>query len=72
MRIFWILQIGQTYAIVNRDEVIEKRGMRHKQWVMTQGYLVLSIFQNRDLLNVSTQVGRYGFLTNAEYHTGNA
>ena len=31
-----------------------------------QGYLVLSIFQNRDLLKVNTQDGRCGFLTAPE------
>ena len=31
-----------------------------------QGYLVLSIFQNRDLLKVNTQAGRCGFLTAPE------
>ena len=32
----------------------------------SQGYLVLSIFQNRDLLKVNTQDGRCGFLTAPE------
>ena len=31
-----------------------------------QGYLVLSIFQNRDLLKVNPQDGRCGFLTAPE------
>ena len=31
-----------------------------------QGYLVLSVFQNRDLLKVNTQDGRCGFLTAPE------
>ena len=33
---------------------------------LCQGYLVLSVFQNRDLLKVNPQDGRCGFLTAPE------